>query len=274
MTVILTCPAFCIIVAPIHTKGECGMNLHKIQYKKILSCVQHFFFQGNGLRTVAGICICGMMLAVLACARATYYSINLHYTPQKAVDAADSTQQRYIITVAGFNDERNTLDKSVIGKRIKSDGAEIKAVSQQMQPSYAVASAVKDFFYRHGYTVYGGTPDWDIKEKTIESQWGTLVVGGDIEELDIVCTSDFANVQYDAKVRLRIVFADVQHKKILYTRVLESSSSFRHVRFQEQKLEDEINNALSTAVEKIFEDNKLENLIEEITRVRSEVISR
>ena len=81
-------------------------------------------------------------------------------------------------------------------------------------------------------------------------------------------------MQYETTVRLRIVFADVHHKKILYTRTLESTSSYRHVRFQEERLQEELNAALSTAIEKIFEDDKVASLIEEITRVRSESIIR
>ncbi len=222
-------------------------------------------------RYLTGLCL---VLCVLACARASYYRINLTYLPQKNMPGADSSLQRHIITVAGFNDERNSTDPSAVGRRIKSDGAEMKAVSQQMQPGSAVAAVTKDFFFRHGYTVYGGIPDWDLNEKTIDSRWGVLVVGGDIEELDVVCTSAFANVQYEAKVRLRIVFADVQRKKILYTRTLESTSTYRHVRFQEERLQEEINAALSTAIEKIFEDDKVASLIDEITRVRSESIIR
>lgn len=207
---------------------------------------------------------------MFACAQATYYRVNLHYVSQKNLPAADNSMHRFIMTVAAFNDERNVLDKASIGKKVKSDGSEMKAVSQQMPPSAAVGAAIKDFFYKHGYTLYGGMPDWDLNEKTIDSQWGSLLVGGVIEELEVVCNSDFANVQYEAKVRLRIVFADVHHKKILYTRTLESSSTFKHVRFQAEKMEDEINNALSTAVEKIFDDNKVEDLLQDMQRVRAE----
>jgi len=215
-----------------------------------------------------------LALCLAACFGASYYRINLTYTPQKNMAGADSSLQRYIITVTEFNDERNSTDKSAIGKRIKSDGAEIRAVSQPMQPGGAVAAVMKDFFFRHGYTVYGGIPDWDLDEKTIDSRWGMLAVGGDIEELDVVCNTNLADVQYEAKVRLRVVFADVQHKKILYTRTLESTSTYRHIRFQEDRLEEELNAALSTAIEKIFEDDKVASLIEEISRVRSESISR
>lgn len=185
---------------------------------------------------------------------------------------ADTSLQRHVIAVASFNDERSINDRSMVGKRIKLDGSEIKAITLGIQPGHAVAAVMKDFFFRHGYTVYGGTPEWDLSERSIDSRWGMLLVGGDIEELSVVCTSDIATVQYETNVRLRVVFADAQRKKILYSRTLESSSTYRHIRFQQERMEQELNAALSTAIEKIFEDDKIARLIEEITAVRSESI--
>ncbi len=209
-----------------------------------------------------------------ACIHSSYYRLSVAYVPQKTLPSADSTMQRHVIAVAAFNDERPVPDRTAIGKRVKSDGSEIKAVSQLMPPGQAVAAAMKDFFYRHGYTVYGGIPEWDLSERGIESRWGMVVVGGDIEALSVTCTSDFANVTYEATVRLRVVFADVQRKKILYTRTLESSSTYRHVRFQTERMEQELNAALSMAIEKLFEDDKVGRVLEEITAVRSENILR
>jgi len=222
---------------------------------------------------LAPVLLCLCVLAA-SCASSSYYRLNLRYVPQKNIPPADTAAQRFVMTVAAFNDDRNIVDKASVGKRIKSDGAEMKAISQQLPPSGAVAAAIKDFFFRHGYTLYGGMPEWDLSERSIDGQWGTLVLGGTIEALDITSTTGFANVEYDATVRLNIVFADVQHKKILYSRTLESTSSFKHVRFKEGKMEEELNSALSTAVEKIFEDNKIEALISDITRVRAEGLSR
>ena len=213
-----------------------------------------------------------LVLLCGSCLHPSYYRITMAYTPQKSLPAADRSLQRYVITVATFNDERSAPDHSTIGKRVKSDGSEIKAVSQLMQPGQAVAAVMKDFFYQHGYTVYGGIPEWDLSERAIDSRWGMLLVGGEIEDLSVVCTSNFANVQYEATVRLRVVFADVQRKKILYTHTLESSSTYRDVRFQKERMEQELNAALSTAVEKLFEDDKVARLIEEMTSIRSESI--
>ena len=211
---------------------------------------------------------CVLAPALLSCATSGYYRLNVQYVPQKAPQAADSSIQQYMITAAQFNDERSGLDKSVIGKRIHADGSELKAVSQTMPPTEVVGTALKDAFFKNGYTVFGGTPSWDGTERTIQKEWRDLVVGGFIEELDVVSTTGFLSAEYVTKVKLRVVFADVQHKRILYTTTLESSSSFKHFYFSQSRMEQEINNALSIAIEKMFANNKVEEIIDEMTRVR------
>ncbi|MCX8044457.1 MAG: YajG family lipoprotein [Desulfobacterota bacterium] len=219
-------------------------------------------------------CIIGLSAFLCVGCQPSYYRLTMAYIPQKTIPGADANLQRFVIAVATFNDQRSTTDRSMIGKRIKSDGSEIKACSQLMLPGQAVAAVMRDFFYRHGYTVYGGMPDWDLDVRSIDSRWGTLVVGGDIEELSVTCTHDLLTVQYDTTVRLRVVFADAQRKSILYSRTLESSASYKHVRFQQERMEQELNAALSTAIEKLFEDDKVSRLIDELTAVRSESIRR
>ena len=211
---------------------------------------------------------CVLAPAILSCAMSGYYRLNVQYVPQKASLTADVGLQQYIITAAQFNDERSVLDKSVIGKRVHADSSELKAVSQTMPPTEVVGIAIKEAFQKNGYTVFGGTPSWDGAEHTIQKGWGSLVVGGFIEELDVVSTTGFLSAEYVTKVKLRVVFADVQHKRILYTTTLESSSSFKHFYFSQSRMEQEINNALSIAIEKMFANNKVEEIIDEMTRVR------
>ena len=213
---------------------------------------------------------CALMLAsaMLSCASSGYYRLNVQYVPQKQSAAADSNLQQYMITVAQFNDARTSTDASALGKRVQSDGSELKAISQQRSPSEVVASAVKDAFFKNGFTVYGGMPDWDANDRTLQTSWGSLVVGGYIDELAVVCTTGFLSATYETKVKLRVVFADVQHKKTLYTRTLESDASYKHFYFRQERMEQELNTALSIAIEKMFEDNKVEEVIDEMTHSR------
>jgi hypothetical protein len=213
-------------------------------------------------------CVLALAPALVSCAMSGYYRINMQYAPQTVPQTADSSMQQYTITAAQFNDERSVLDKSILGKRVQADGSELKAVSQTVPPTEGVGVAIKDAFFKNGYTVFGGTPDWDGTERTIQKGWGNLVVGGFIEELDVLSTTGFLSAEYVTKVKLRVVFADVQHKRILYTTTLESSSSYKHFYFSQSRMEQEINNALSIAIEKMFANNKVEEIIDEMTHAR------
>jgi hypothetical protein len=211
---------------------------------------------------------CVLAPALLSCSTSGYYRLNVQYVPQKAPLLVDSSLQQYQIAAAQFNDERSVLDKSVIGKRVQADGSELKAVSQTMPPTELVGVAIKEAFQKNGYTVFGGTPSWDGTERTIQKEWRNLVVGGFIEELDVVSTTGFLSAEYATKVKLRVTFGDVLHKRILYTTTLESSSSYKHFYFSQSRMEQEINNALSIAIEKMFANNKVEEIIDEMTRAR------
>ncbi len=213
-------------------------------------------------------CALALGSAVISCAMSGYYRLNVQYVPQKQSLAADSSLQQYMITVAQFNDERTVPDASALGKRVKADGSELKAISQQRSPSEVVGAAVKDAFFKNGFTVYGGMPDWDASERTLQMSWGSLVVGGYIDELEVVCATGFLSATYETKVKLRVVFADAQHKKTLYTRTLESSASYKHFYFSQDRMEQELNTALSVAIEKMFDDNKIDEIIDEMARPR------
>ena len=214
-------------------------------------------------------CVLALAPALVSCAMSGYYRLNVQYVPQKAPLAADSSLQQYRIAAAQFNDERTVLDKSVIGKRVHADSSELKAVSQTMPPTELVGIAIKAAFQKNDYTVYGGTPDWDGTERTIQKSWGDLVVGGFIEELDVVCNTGFLSAEYTTKVKLRVVFADVAHKRIVYTTILDSASSYKHFYFSQSRMEQEINNALSIAIEKMFENNKVDEIIDGMTHARA-----
>ena len=217
-------------------------------------------------------CVLALAPALMSCAMSGYYRLNVQYVQQKAPLAADAGMQQYVITATQFNDERSVLDKSVIGKRVQADSSELKAVSQTAPPTELVGIAIKEAFQKNGYTVFGGTPDWDGTERTLQKEWGNLVVGGFIEELDVTSTTGFLSAEYDTKVKLRVVFADVAHKRILYTTTLDSASSYKHFYFSQSRMEQEINNALSIAIEKMFDNNKVDEIIDGMTHAKATTI--
>ncbi len=213
-------------------------------------------------------CAVALAASALSCASSGYYRLNVQYVPQKQGPGADSTVQQLRIAAAQFNDERAVTDKSVIGRRVQSDNSEFKAVSQAVPATEAVGIAVKKAFQKNDFTVFGGTPDWDCTDRTIQKSWGDLVVGGFIEELEVSCATGFLATNYETKVKLRVVFGDAAHKRILYTTTLDSAASYSGFYFSQERMERELNAALSTAIEKMFENNKIEEALDQLNQPR------
>ncbi len=97
-----------------------------------------------------------------------------------------------------------------------------------------------------------------------------LVIGGSIDELEVICRNEGAGVQYNTRVKLHVVFADVQRKTILHTTTLENTATLKHLMCSGELMQEQINGALSMAIEKIAENGELDKIIAEISKVRSE----
>ena len=54
----------------------------------------------------------------------------------------------------------------------------------------------------------------DAIERTLQKDWGTMVVGGYIDELQTVCRTGFFSADYETRVKLRVVFADPQRNDL------------------------------------------------------------
>jgi hypothetical protein len=113
-----------------------------------------------------------------------------------------------------------------------------------------VAAALRELLIQSGYGVSPEKAAWDLQENTIRPDWGRILVGGAIEELDVTCLDTIPRKSYSAKAKVTLVFADVQKKRIFYRITSESSSSLDHILFSEEKLESQINGVLSEAMEK------------------------
>ncbi|MCK7467427.1 MAG: hypothetical protein MZU91_04335 [Desulfosudis oleivorans] len=56
-----------------------------------------------------------------------------------------------------------------------------------------------------------------------------IIIGGNIDELEISCREDFPTNTYATNMKLTIVFADMAKGKILYQSKVESSYSKEYV---------------------------------------------
>ena len=90
-----------------------------------------------------------------------------------------------------------------------------------------------------------------------------ILIGGNIEELEISCRKDFPTNSYTSNIKLTIVFADMAKGKILYKTTVESSYSKEHVLFSENILGEQADIVLADAIEKLFEDKDVAQKLKE-----------
>lgn len=201
----------------------------------------------------AGILACMLLLvSVMGCAP-ELYSVDMRYQPTKTIWPAVTDGRPYNLTVAAFIDRRKMEDTLLIGKVVQADGSSIPILPKYVRATDALAAALRELLTRSGYVVSPGKVLWDLQENTILPDWGTILVGGAIEELDLTCIDTIPRKRYSARARVTLVFADVRKKRIFYRVASESSSTLDHVIFSEEKLASQINGVISEAMEKAIE---------------------
>lgn len=204
----------------------------------------------------------GLSLPLTGCAPKLYH-VDMRYASTKDIPPALTDGRTYSLTVASFIDRRKMDDTLLVGRVIRSDGTPIPILPQYVKAKDAVTSALRELLFKAGYKVSPNKPAWDLSENAIRPEWGTILVGGTIDELDVTCVETFTMKRYSAKARLTLTFADVQRKRIFYRITSESSSSLDHIFLSEQRLENEINGVLSAALEKVIEDGETGRRIRE-----------
>ncbi|MGO9139296.1 MAG: hypothetical protein ACLP9S_04965 [Syntrophales bacterium] len=174
----------------------------------------------------------------------------------------------FSITVATFNDIRQVDDRLVLGRVTTLEGDRIPILPRYKKVAEAVTTSIKEYLFKSGYKVSNEIPGWDLKEDMISKNWGRIVIGGNIDELEIVCEKSFPVKTYQAKAKLSFVFANVPDKRIFYRASVENSNSLKDVSFSEELLEKEVNAVLSDALEKMFNDPKMKKTIEEGAKIK------
>jgi len=178
------------------------------------------------------------------------------YLPSEGFAAATGRAGDTPITVAGFIDARKVEDTMVIGTVVLSDGKTIPILPKQLRPVETVTGGVRKCLSAEGYTLSTESPSWNLKSDSIDKGWGTLLIGGSIERLEIVCHKGGIKKTYRTEVKLTIIFADVKNAKILRTMEAAATSSLAHVSFSEEILGQQISEALSKAIRQVCSDGK------------------
>jgi hypothetical protein len=210
--------------------------------------------------------ICSLV-SISACAPAVYH-VNLKYEPTGQILKPEKTGQDISVTVATFNDIRKVDDTLVLGRVTTLEGDRIPILPRYKKVTEAVTTSVREYLFKSGYKVSNEMPSWDLKEEAIGKNWGRILIGGNIDELEIICEKSFPVKTYQAKAKLSFIFANVPDKRIFYRASVENSNSLKDVSFSEELLEKEINAVLSDALEKMFNDPKMKKTIEEGAKIK------
>jgi hypothetical protein len=202
-----------------------------------------------------------LLFFVTGCAP-TLYSVNLKYMTSATVPPAAAGGQKFIMTVAAFNDARPGGEDLLIGRVTTALGGLTSVIPKNMKPSAAVSTIVKDILVKSGYQVSVAMPAWNLHESNIRKEWGKLLIGGNINDLEIICQNDIPIKAYDSRVRVTMVIADIQTGKIIHQVTTASNNSLEHVYFSEEMLGQQISSAITEAVEKAFEGDTLKEKIQ------------
>jgi len=207
---------------------------------------------------IAGTGIAALTLILLfSCAPVNLYTINMNYTPSETAAAKADNTRTVSLTVARFIDSRSIQDKMIIGRVVSPDGGTIPVLPKYLKPVDAVTGGIRECLSAAGYSLSPEIPVWDLQSDSIEKRWGTVLIGGTIDKLEVVCHKDGIKKNYKANVKLTIVFADVHNARIFRKMEIETSPSLVHVRFSEKMLEEQINKALSDSIEQVFGNREI-----------------
>lgn len=195
-----------------------------------------------------------VVLCIMSCAPVSLYTIDLRYSPA-TTSASQVTEKskEFRVTVARFNDARNVEDKLVVGTVVNPDGKKIPVLPKYTKPVDVLLKGIQAYLENRGYDVSSETPEWDLTKESIDKRWGDVLIGGTIDDLEVVCLKGTLVKKYSTKVKLTVFFADVKRQKMFYKIAVETKPSLEHVRFSEEVLAKQINGGLTEAIEKIFE---------------------
>jgi Uncharacterized lipoprotein len=210
----------------------------------------------------------GLGISDCAIASGYFYNVDMRYDAAQAdIPAylkAEGKARNAVVSVAEFIDTRQLTDKKEIGRVRERDDTK-NPVFPKIVPTIAVADGIKAYLKKAGYKVSDKAVQWDLrKESTMPKGSGKLIIGGNIEELEVTCWRGVFSHAYKANVKLTIVFADSAKGKILYKSKVESSSSGDYVSFSEAELGRQISTALGDAIEKVFKEKDVARNIKEV----------
>ncbi|KQC08556.1 MAG: hypothetical protein APR62_04520 [Smithella sp. SDB] len=202
----------------------------------------------------------------MGCVSHTLYSVNIYYDADQAAIPeylkADKNSNA-IISVAEFNDVRKLDDRLVIGRVTETDGSKVLLLPKSVKATKAIANGIKEYLRKAGYKIPNKIEQWDLKEQNIPQGIANIIVGGNVEELDVSCIKGFPTNSCRTNIKLKFVFADIIKNKIFYESRVESSYSKEYALFSEEALGEQASISLGDAIEKLFTEKVVAQKLKE-----------
>jgi hypothetical protein len=126
--------------------------------------------------------------------------------------------------------------------------------------SEKATAALKASLKSHGIPVQKVT-GWDLSEAGIPTSGTRLIIGGEIKTLWVEALSAFANTKITARVKLRILVADTEQKKIVRTLNVSSTIERQRVAYSTGVAQNTLSEALTAAVNQLFNDEEIKKLL-------------
>lgn len=209
------------------------------------------------------------LLFLQACTPPSVYHAHLKYEPTGASRMMEKVGPDFLMTVALFNDIRITDNKSQLGSVTTMNGSIVSIFPEYMKVSESIAMNTREFLFLTGYRISNDVPIWDLSEQTINKSWGKILVGGNIDQLEITCEESFPVKTYQTKLKLTFVFADVQKKKIFYRSSIENSASLEEASFSEKILDQQISKVFSEALDKMLSDTEMRKKMTDTLKIKN-----
>jgi uncharacterized lipoprotein YajG len=189
---------------------------------------------------------------VTGCAEKGPVLLNIAYQApaEKAVTAS-----KIVVGVSPFRDGRGE-PASVLGKRTIPSGMQSDLVVQGTVAELATIS-LKEALTRRGIAVKD-VAGWDLTAEGIRAEGAALVLGGEIKVfwLESTASASAFNTHLMASVQLKIIAGDTGEKKVIRT-IDVSSKLDQDVLYSHELLENMLSEALSSAIDQIFNDAEL-----------------
>jgi uncharacterized lipoprotein YajG len=157
------------------------------------------------------------------------------------------------VGVSPFRDDRGE-PASVLGKRTIPSGIQNDFVVQGTVAETATAIMKKAFAAR-GITVKD-IAGWDLTAEGMDASGADLLLGGEIKTLWLESRATPIQTHLKAAVQIKITVGDRLEKKIIRT-IDVNSKIDQDILYSQKKLEAALAEALSSAVDQIFQDGEL-----------------